>query len=85
MKRPLPIREDAGFECINQPQITPNVVFKQIPIAVGFYVISPFGNKYISYFGTDCTGGQQSCTNWFVKEMLKLGQEAKKYFKTSLE
>ena len=55
MKVPVPIRVYADFECINQPQNTPNVLFKQIPIAVGYYVISPFGNYYYSYFGTDCT------------------------------
>ena len=78
MKIPLPIRVYADFECINQPQNIPNVLFKQIPIAVGFYVVSPFGNMYSSYFGTDCT-------KWFVKEMLKLELEANKYFKTNLE
>ena len=56
----------------------PKVLFKQIPIAVGFYVISPFGNKYNSHFGTDCN-------EWFVKEMLILEQEANKYFRTNLE
>ena len=50
MKVPVPIRVYADFECINQPQKDPKVLFKQIPIAVGFYVISPFGNKYNSYF-----------------------------------
>ena len=78
MKVPVPIRVYADFECINQPQKDPKVLFKQIPIAVGFYVISPFGNKYISYFGTDCN-------EWFVKEMLILEQEANKYFKTNLK
>ena len=78
MKVPVPIGVYADFECINQPQNDPKVLFKQIPIAVGFYVISPFGNKYNSYFGTDCN-------EWFVKEMLILEQEANKYFKTNLE
>ena len=78
MKVPVPMRVYADFECINQPQNTPNVLFKQIPIAVGYYVISPFGNYYYSYFGIDCT-------KWFVKEMLKLELEANKYFKTNLE
>ena len=78
MKVPVPIRVYADFECINQPQNTPNVLFKQIPIAVGYYIISPFESKYYSYFGTDCT-------KWFVKEMLKLELEANKYFKTNLE
>ena len=78
MKVPVPIRVYADFECINQPQKDPKVLFKQIPIAVGFYVISPFGNKYNSYFETDCN-------EWFVKEMLILEQEANKYFKTNLE
>ena len=78
MKLPLPIRVYADFEGINQPGNDAKVLFKQIPIAVGFYVISPFGNKYSSYFGTDCT-------KWFVKEMLKFELEANKYFKTNLE
>ena len=78
MKVPVPIRVYADFECINQPQKDPKVLFKQISIAVGFYVISPFGNKYNSYFGTDCN-------EWFVKELLILEQEANKYFKTNLE
>ena len=78
MKVPVPIRVYADFECINQPQNTPNVLFKQISIAVGIYVISPFESKYYSYFGTDCT-------KWFVKEMLTLELEANKNFKTNLE
>ena len=78
MKVPVPIRVYADFECINQPQNTPNVLFKQIPIAVGYYVISPFGNYYYSYFGIDCT-------TWFVNRMLTLEKIASKYFKTNLE
>ena len=78
MKIPLPIRVYADFECINQPQNNPKVLFKQIPIAVGYYLISPFGNYYYSYFGTDCT-------KWFVNKMLTLEKIASKYFKTNLE
>ena len=78
MKIPLPIRVYADFECINQPQNIPNVLFKQIPISVGYYVISPFGNYYYSYFGTDCT-------KWFVNRMLTLEKIASNYFKTNLE
>ena len=78
MKVPVPIRVYADFECINQRQNTPNVLFKQIPIAVGYYVISPFGNYYYSYFGIDCT-------KWFVNRMLTLEKIASKYFKTNLE
>ena len=78
MKVPVPIRVYADFECINQPGNDAKVLFKQIPIAVGLYVISPFGNKYYSYFGTDCT-------KWFVKEMLKFELEANKFFKTNIE
>ena len=78
MKVPVPIRVYADFECINQPQNTPNVLFKQIPIAVGYYVISPFGNYYYSYFGIDCT-------TWFVNRMLTLEKIASKYFKINLE
>ena len=75
MKVPVPIRVYADFECINQPtddrEAAPKVLFKQIPIAVGFYLISPFGNEYYSYFG-DCTEGQQSAVTWFVNEILTL-------------
>ena len=78
MKVPVPIRVYADFECINQPQNTPNVLFKQITIAVGYYVISPFGNYYYSYCGTDCT-------KWFVNRMLTLEKNASKYFETNLE
>ena len=78
MKVPVPIRVYADFECINQPGNDDKVLFKQIPIAVGFYVISSFENKYNSYFGIDCN-------EWFVKEMLILEQEANEYFKTKLE
>ena len=77
MKVPVPIRVDADFECINHPTQNPKVLFKQNPIAVGFYVISPFGNKYKSYFGIKCTRGKQYCTKWFVKEKLKLEKKQK--------
>ena len=78
MKVPVPIRVYADFECIDQPTDDPKVLFKQIPVAVGYYLISPFGNKYYSYFGTDCT-------KWFVNRMLTLEKIASKYFKTNLE
>ena len=78
MKVPVPIRVYADFECINQPQNNPKVLFKQIPVAVGYYQISPFGNNYRSYFGLDCK-------SWFVNEMLTLGKIASKYFKTNLD
>ena len=45
MKTPLPIRVYADFECNNQPANHPKVLFIHIPIAVGFYLISPFGNQ----------------------------------------
>ena len=90
MKVPVPIRVYADFECINQPEnnpnsemCNPNVLFKQIPIARVFYVITPSGNKYYSYFDEGCTGGQQSCVEWFVDEMLTLQREANKYFETN--
>ena len=69
MKVPVPIRVYADFACINQPQKDLKVLFKQIPIAVGYFIISPFESKSYSYFGTDCN-------EWFVKEMLILEQEA---------
>ena len=82
MKVPVPIRVYADFECINQPtdipKGDPKVLYKQIPIAVGFYQITPFGNQYYSYFGVDCV-------TWFVNEMLTLEELALEYFKTDLE
>ena len=85
MKVPVPIRVYADFECINhatattvsQPADDPKVLFKQIPIAVGFYLISPFGNNYSSYFG-------ESCVTWFVNEMLTLKKIANIYFETNI-
>ena len=80
MKVPLPIRVYADFECNNQPENfpnNPNVLFKQIPIAVGFYLITPSGSKYCSYFGIDCV-------KRFVNEMLTLQHEANKHFKTNI-
>ena len=97
MKVNVPIRVYADFECINQPQNDreaaseatptdksngdPNILFKQIPIAVGFYLISrsfaPFGNQYYSYFGVDCV-------TWFVNEMLTLENIASEYFETNI-
>ena len=67
MKKPLPIRVYADFECINQPTKNNDskVKFKQISIAVGFYLISPCGNCYYPYFG-------KSCVTWFVNEILTL-------------
>ena len=78
MKIPLPIRVYADFECFNQPQKDPKVLFKQILIAVGFYLISPFGNQYYSYF-------DEGCLAWFVNEMLIIENFASNYFETNLE
>ena len=81
MKVPIPIRVYADFECINQPtgdrEAAPKVLLKQIPIVVGFFIISPFGNNYSSYFG-------ESCVTWFVNEMLTLEKIANIYFETNI-
>ena len=63
--------------CINQPQNNPNVLLKQIQIAVGYYLITPSGNKYYSSFGTDCV-------ERFVNETLTLQHEANTSFKTNI-
>ena len=88
MKVPVPIKVYADFECINQPasdrEAALKVLFKQIPVAVGFYLISPFGNEYYSYFGVDCTQGQQSAIAWFVNEMLTLEKIASENFETNI-
>ena len=93
MKVPIPIRVYADFECINHAVSQPTndheavvaiapidkskVLFKQIPIAVGFYIISPFGKNYSSYFG-------ESCVSWFVNEMLTLEELASEFFETNI-
>ena len=77
MKVPVPIRVYADFECINLKSDIPKVLYKQIPIAVGFYLISPFGNNYSSYFG-------ESCVTLFVNEMLTLEKIANIYFETNI-
>ena len=83
MKIPLPIRVYADFECINQPQNDPKVLFKQIPIAIGFYLSLPSGNKNsktgsacYSHFGT-------VFVEWFVNENLKLEHRVSDYLKTN--
>ena len=78
MKIPLPIRVYADCECINHPTNLPKVLYKQIPIAVGLYLISPCGNCCYSYFG-------DSCVKWFLNEMLTLEKIAVNYFQTNLE
>ena len=86
MNVPVPIRVYANFECINQPTdereaavaIAPKVLFKQSPISVGFYLISPFANEYYSYFGVNCV-------EWFVYELMTLENIASNYFETNLE
>ena len=77
MKVPIPIRVYADFECNNQTTQNPKVLYKQIPIGVGLYIISPFGNNYSSYFG-------ESCVTWFVNEMLTLENIASNYFETNI-
>ena len=50
MKKPLTIRVYADFECTNQPQnnpYNPKILFRQIPIAVGYFIDSPFGIFFI--------------------------------------
>ena len=73
------------MECINQPTNNPNVLYKQIPIAAGFYLIAPSGNKhskagsaYYSYFETDCV-------EWFEDEMFTFDKIGSGYSKTNLE
>ena len=75
----LRIRVYAVFECINhRTRKDRKVLFKQIPIAAGIYLVSPCGNCYYSYFG-------ESCVTWFVNEILTLEIIASNYFKTNLE
>ena len=55
----------------------PNVVFKQISNAVGFYLISPNGKLYHSNSGLNCV-------SWFVFEIFNLEQMASECFKTNI-
>ena len=65
MQIPLPIRVYVDFKGFIQPQNNPKVILKQNPIAIRYYLISPFGNYSFSYFG-------EVCVSWFVKDMLTL-------------
>ena len=68
------------LNAFNQPQNdphNPNVLFKQIPIAKGFYLISPIGKQYYSNSGLNCV----SCV---VNVMFNLEQMASDYFKTNI-
>ena len=65
MQTPLPFIVCADFECINQPENDHKVLYKQIPIAVGYHSKTPFGNQYYSFF----SGG---CVKWSVNELLTL-------------
>ena len=51
MKVNVQKRVYADFECINQPTQNPNVLFKEIPIAVGYYLVSPPGSLCVSRSG----------------------------------
>ena len=70
MKVSLRIRVYADLECFNRPQKNSKVLFKQFQIAVGYYLIAPFGNQYHSYFG-------EECAKWFVNEMMTLEKKCK--------
>ena len=80
MKIPHPFRVYADFECKNQPQNNPNkpnILFKQIPIAVGHFLISPIGIKYYFHSRTDCV-------KWFVTEMCNLEKLSSDFFKSNI-
>ena len=77
MKTPSPFRVNADFECFNQPQNDHKVWFKQFPIEVGYYLVSPFGKFYYSCFG-------EGCVSWFVNKMFTLEKITSEYFSTIL-
>ena len=54
------------------------VLFKQISIAVGDYILTLIGNHYYSQFGLDCV-------KLFVKRTSFFGKDASKYLKTNVE
>ena len=80
MKVLVPISLYTDFQCFNQPQNdpnNPNVFFKQIPTAVGFYMNSPIRKQYHSNSGLDCV-------SWLVNQMFILKQMAYEFFKTNI-
>ena len=78
MKVNLPIKIYADFECLNiKVDDIPKIIYKQVPITVGFYLISPWQTELYSYQGIDSV-------NWFVKQMLKLEKDTKFYFKNDI-
>ena len=77
MKRDIQIRVCADFECFNQPQNDHKVLYKQVPSAVGFYLIAPFGNQYYSCFG-------EGCVIWLVNGNLTLEKTFYNYLKTNI-
>ena len=80
MKINLPIRIYADFECLNikgNDPDNPKIIYKQVPITVGFYLISPWENEIYTYQGTDCV-------QWFVRQILTLEKDASNYFKNNI-
>ena len=82
-KTNIPVRIYCDFECMNQPVYEAKgestvVIYKQVPIAVGFYIQSDIPNViqngYNYYFGLDCV-------NWFVEVMKKIENHLNFYFK----
>ena len=63
MKVNLPIRIYADFECLNiKVDDNPKgIIYKQVPITVGFYLISPWQTELSSYQGIDSV-------KWFVNK-----------------
>ena len=81
MKVQLQFGVYADFECINQPHHKPDhqdILHKQLPIAMGYYLISQFGKENKSCF-------DEECIHWFVKEMLELQTTSCGYNKGNLE
>ena len=54
MKADVPVRLYESLEFPNQPQSNPQELYKQLPYAAGYYLLSIFGNQFYSNFGTDC-------------------------------
>jgi hypothetical protein len=81
----VPFRIYADFECLNVKDgkavgKKTNNVYKQIPSAVGYYIISDNENILVSgyyrNFGKDCV-------DWFVTRMKRLDIKMKNYFKNT--
>ncbi len=78
----IPFRTYCDFECMNVPVDKKNVIYKQVPVAVGYYVESDIPeilkSGYYKHFGLDSA-------DWFVKKMKEIENKLFFFFKDTNE